>query len=92
MVNEVHGIGGNFVPRDIRPVGAVSGGRKSSGPAGGDEDLVEISELARLMGKISRLPDIRQDKVATVRAAIESGTYETSEKWDTVVGQLVEEL
>jgi negative regulator of flagellin synthesis FlgM len=75
----IHGIGGPGSPH--RPDGP--GGTKpvdksrSSQPAGGDR--VELSAEARkvsaLADEAGRLPEIRREKVETLRQAMEKGTY-----------------
>lgn len=55
-------------------------------------DQVEISDMGRILDEISRLPDIRHQKVAEIRQAIASGVYETADKIDTAVERLLEEL
>ena len=56
------------------------------------KDTVEISQLARMIDTLSRVPDVRQDKVNAVRAQIESGVYETTERLDRAVDALMREL
>lgn len=59
----------------------------SSAKAGNGQavvDKVEISgardEIERLKGKIGALPATREEKIASVREAIESGTYKVDAK------------
>ncbi len=56
------------------------------------KDSVEISELARLLDSLSRIPDIREDKVREIKAQIESGVYETAEKLEQAIEALLREL
>ena len=55
-------------------------------------DRVEISEMARFLDKISRLPDIRREKVNAVRDEIARGVYETPEKLEKAIENLLKEL
>lgn len=55
-------------------------------------DRVEISEMALFLDKISRLPDIRREKVEAVREQIARGTYETPEKMEKAIENLMREL
>ena len=82
-------IGGiNPVSRvDLNRIKAAQGTSQTSG-----KDSVEISELARLLDSLSRVPDIRQDKVNAVKAQIESGVYETAEKLQKAIEALLQEL
>jgi len=57
-----------------------------------EQDTVEISDMARYLSEIKKLPEIRQDKVAAAKQAIADGTYETSEKLDTTVNRLAGDL
>jgi anti-sigma28 factor (negative regulator of flagellin synthesis) len=60
--------------------------------AGSPSDVVEISEIAIYLEKLSHVPDIRQEKVDPVQAEIDRGTYETEEKVDYTVDQIMTEL
>jgi hypothetical protein len=53
---------------------------------------VEISDSARYLGEIKKLPDIRGEKVQTARDLIASGQFETSERINGTVDRLLEEL
>ena len=72
---------------DVSRVKAAQGTNHVAG-----KDSVEISELARLLDCLSRVPDVREDKVRAVRAQIESGVYETAEKLDKAIDALLREL
>lgn len=55
-------------------------------------DKVEISTLAVLRGKYSDMPEVRGELVAGIRDQIRAGTYETPEKWDQAMDNLIEDL
>jgi len=50
------------------------------------------SETAGLVDSAKNLPEIRQDRVAEIRAQIASGTYETAEKIDGAIERLLDEI
>lgn len=89
---------------EIRPTGGVSGSDpiqpkrrtpptappNSVSPAGGDN--VQISEVARLLSRLQSVPDVRSDRVAEVRAAIEKGSYDTPDKVKTAVDRIFDDL
>lgn len=56
------------------------------------EDSVELSPLSRMRGLLKQLPDVRQDLVDRVRSEIAAGTYETPEKIDGLLDELVDDL
>ncbi len=70
-------------------VRAPDPGDRAGGRAG---DRVELSTHARLLDRLLRLPDVRDELVERVRHAIADGTFETPEKLDIAVRRLLEEL
>ncbi|GAB4193342.1 MAG: hypothetical protein Kow00105_07510 [Phycisphaeraceae bacterium] len=56
------------------------------------EDQVVLSDTAQLLSKLRELPDVRQDLVDQVRAAIADGSYETEDKVDAAIENLLEDL
>jgi negative regulator of flagellin synthesis FlgM len=63
-----------------------------SATAPSQTDQVDISPAAQLAGQVSEIPDIRQDRVAAIKAAIADGTYETPDKLSTAVDRLFDEI
>jgi negative regulator of flagellin synthesis FlgM len=55
-------------------------------------DQLDISQEADLVSRVRDLPDVRTDRVAELRAAIASGTYETADKLELAVERLLEEI
>ncbi len=56
------------------------------------EDRVEVSDMARYLSKLRETPGVRQELVDRVRAEIENGAYESPEKIEKVIDELVEDL
>lgn len=56
------------------------------------QDEVQISSAANYVDQVHQLPDIRQDRVAAIRAAIADGTYETGDKLEAALGNLLNEI
>lgn len=83
------GVGG---PEPVRRVESVrTSAVKGTQPAS-RTDAVEISDMARFLDQLSRLPDIRHDRVEAVRDQIRRGTYETAEKLAKAIDNLLAEL
>jgi flagellar biosynthesis anti-sigma factor FlgM len=57
-----------------------------------EADSVEISDSARYLGEINKLPDIRADKVNAAKALIASGQLESPERIDGTVEALLPEV
>lgn len=56
------------------------------------QDQVEISEVGRMLDGASRTPGIREQRLAQIKAAIESGTYDTPEKLELALGRMIEKV
>ena len=76
----------------VRSVGPVRIRAVQGTQAAWRADTVEISEMARFLEKLSRLPDIRHDLVDAVREQIAKGMYETPEKLAKAIDNLLAEL
>ena len=92
-MSEINGIQG---PGDLPPIQPVQPNKAApvepqQAPARAD-DTVEISQVARLLSKVAEIPEVRAEKIASVRAQIEAGTYITPEKIDITVERLLQEL
>ena len=90
---EIYGAGGTQGPQPIYPrLAAFSVDSGSTVQAGAPRDQVEISPLGQMLDGISRLPEIRHEKVEAIRQQIAAGTYETPEKLDLALDRLLDEL
>ncbi len=56
------------------------------------EDQVELSNTAQLLSKLHGLPEVRQDLIDRVRAAIADGSYETQDKTDAAIDSLLDDI
>jgi len=48
--------------------------------------------LGQLLGKISQLPEVRYEKISTVRRQISLGEYQIDDKLDASIDRLLEEI
>ena len=55
-------------------------------------DRLELSGASHLLKALKQNNDVRVDKVAEVKAAIASGTYEDDAKMDAAVDRLLDDL
>lgn len=87
--------------QELRKTGGVSGSSKTQGPAraGKANDSVSISKEARQASEthkasahINALPDIREERIADVKAKIQSGYYESAEFQDKLADKLLQEF
>jgi len=54
-------------------------------------DQAEISDQARFLEKLSRLPEVRAEKVEAVRRGIAEGAYDSDERLRAAVQRLLDE-
>ena len=83
----LHGPQSIGAPHGMKPTHSTS--HVESSPI---RDEVNISDAAHLIEQVKQAPDIRQDRVQSIRAQIASGTYETSDKLDKAVSSLLDEI
>ena len=55
-------------------------------------DRVELSGMSGMLKSLKAGNDFRADKVASVKAQIEAGTYESDEKLDIAADKLLDDL
>ncbi len=53
---------------------------------------MDLSPEVEFVAQARELPEIREDRVAQVRAEIARGTYETPEKLDLALSRLPDEI
>ena len=97
-MSEISAIG-NAVVGSVRPVKPTTptnavevNAPTSEVDASSTVDRVEFSEQAQMLTKIQQLPDVRQDRVDTIRNAIANNTYLTDEKVDIALDRLIDDL
>jgi negative regulator of flagellin synthesis FlgM len=90
---EIHGAGGAQGPQAIFPrLASFSIETGHSVHAGTPRDSVEISPLGQMLDGISRLPEIRHEKVEEIRRQIATGSYETPERLELALDRMMDEL
>jgi len=74
-------------PHRMTPSQASSGSRSLGGV-----DQLDISPEADFVAQARDLPEIREDRVASLKAQILNGTYETADKLDMALSRLLDEI
>lgn len=81
---------GSLPVQPTQPAGETSSA-DSAGPVAPRDD-VEISEAGRLMQELSEPSDLRAERLAQIKEAINDGTYETEEKLQVAIERLLNDL
>lgn len=84
-IHAPHSVNGPHTSRSSQNVGA-------SNTPGAITDQLDISAAGQLADQLSEIPDIRQDRVSALRAAIADGTYETDDKLNVALDRLLDEI
>ena len=61
-------------------------------PTAQPQDRLEISSAADFIDQVHQIPDVRQDRIAALRAQIADGGYETPDKLDAALSRLLDEI
>jgi flagellar biosynthesis anti-sigma factor FlgM len=61
--------------------------RAASSETGGDR--VELSQRAQFLAQMRDMPEVREDRINRVRGAIDRGVYETDDRINATIEQLI---
>lgn len=84
-------VGGVNFQKPEKSKASAGAGEGKSGEVTSNNDQITLSgtakEIGRLQAEVSKLPDVRTDRVQELQSAINSGTYNV--KGDAVAGKLL---
>ncbi len=81
---------GNSIP--VQQVKSAVVARGEAGPAAASSsDRLELSGVSHLLKSLKN-NDVRTEKVSSIRAQIEAGTYEDDEKMNVAIDRLLDDL
>ncbi|WP_197994998.1 flagellar biosynthesis anti-sigma factor FlgM [Gimesia panareensis] len=63
-----------------------------SKPISSPQDKLEISSAGRMLDEMTNNSDMRAERLAQIKAAIDDGTYETDEKLEAALGRLLDQI
>ncbi len=90
---EIQGPGNINKAQRIEPTSPVNRAEKTeqSTPVS-REDAVELTEISKLLSRLSSTPEIRHERVEAIRQEIERGEYLTDDKLNSAVNRLIDLL
>jgi flagellar biosynthesis anti-sigma factor FlgM len=80
------------VQRSLPTGPAKSAGSAGSTPISAPSDAVEISSAGQLLDKLSKSPEVRAERLAQIKADIASGKYDTDEKLEAAMMNLLQSM
>jgi anti-sigma28 factor (negative regulator of flagellin synthesis) len=92
---QIQGLGHIHGPQHISAPHTMHGPAAPQTPASRDSlnvDQLDISPQADMVSRTRDIPEIRQERVDSIRQQIASGTYDSSEKLDIALSRLLDEL
>jgi len=98
-MSDISNIGSSFasgISQSVRTSNDAATARRSANLTSvasrtSSRDQVQVSEVARWLQEMDRLP-IRQDKVAAAKAAIANGTFDTDDRLATAVNRMIDDI
>jgi flagellar biosynthesis anti-sigma factor FlgM len=90
---DVRGVGSSLGAVPVRSGAGVSPNRELTGTKPvSPKDELEISAAGKMLEQASQNPDIRQERIAAIKAAIENGTYDTDAKLEAALSKMFDAL
>lgn len=78
-----------------KPIGQNNTNNKeapTSKPISSPKDELEISSAGRMLDEMTNDSEMRAERLAQIKAAIDDGTYETDEKLDAALNRLLNQI
>jgi negative regulator of flagellin synthesis FlgM len=92
---QIQGLGHIHGPQQISAPHTARGPSATQAPELRDSinvDQLDISPEADMVSRTRDIPDIRQERVDSIRQQIAAGTYDTNEKLDLALSRLLDEI
>jgi negative regulator of flagellin synthesis FlgM len=86
---DVRGVGSVSGTTPLQPVSAPTNLREASAVRPqSPRDALELSAAGKMLDQLSHSPDVRQERLARIKAAIDNGTYDTDEKLEAALSKM----
>ncbi|MEM6854764.1 MAG: flagellar biosynthesis anti-sigma factor FlgM [Planctomycetota bacterium] len=91
-MSDIAPLNGPSAASSYLPSGRIERPAASSTDVSRGSDQIELSDTAKILAKLSDLPEVREDLVARIKAEIADGKYETPDKLDAAIEGLAQDL
>ena len=91
---DVSGIGsvsGGVPTRAVSPTTSVSQPSTASSVES-PRDQLEISSAGKMLDRLSETPEVRAERLANIKEAIENGAYDTDEKLEAALSKMFDSI
>lgn len=90
---DVRGVGPSLGAAPVRSVAGTQSTRETSGAKPvSPKDELEISAAGKMLDQLSQSSDVRQERIARIKAAIEAGEYDTDAKLEAALSKMFDAL
>lgn len=89
-VNGPSSVQGAFPVKAVQPPIEVA--KTSEAKPAAPRDELDISAAGKTLEDLSRSPEVRTERLAQIKAAIDAGTYDTDEKLNAALEKLLGEI
>ena len=90
---DVRGVRSTLGAIPVRSSNGVPAGREiASQKPVSPQDQLEISAAGNMLDQLSQNPDLRQERIARIKEAIQNGTYDTDEKLEAALSKMFDSL
>jgi anti-sigma28 factor (negative regulator of flagellin synthesis) len=89
---DVSGIGSVSGATPIRAVSPVASQPVTVPSVAAPRDELEISSAGKMLDRLSETPDVRAERLAQIKEAIENGAYDSDEKLEAALSRMFDSL
>lgn len=90
---DVRSVGPSIGAVPVKSTASIPSNREVSGnkPVSPKDEL-ELSAAGKMLDQLSQTPDLRQERLARIKAEIENGTYDTDAKLEAALSKMFDSL
>ncbi len=89
---DVSGIGSVSGATPTRAVAPVATQPATSSQIAAPKDELEISTAGKMLDRLSESPDVRAERLAQIKKAIDNGAYDSDEKLEAALSKMFDSL
>ena len=89
---DVSGIGSVSGATPARAVSPTSSQPVTTSSVSAPRDELEISSAGKMLDRLSETPEVRAERLAQIKEAIENGAYDTDEKLEAALSRMFDSL
>lgn len=89
---DVSGIGSVSGPTPARAVSPATSQPVAAPSVTAPQDELEISSAGKMLDRLSETPEVRAERIAQIKEAIENGAYDTDEKLEAALSKMFDSL